>query len=527
MSHLTYILISISLVNTVQSQGTNDTVNTTNDFETFEFDLASGANCAASIKKEQLPNYAYANYSAPHQKYRFEFNNGSCDNPTLWYSYYAIYYDLNSSTSHLSNHIYSDDYSISIPCYTNSLCSQLDVCVSNYNISTPNQSNNTGTVFEFQTAQSNYTSTKRCPSPHSNFTTFVTILCGDYNFTSTMSRQEFLDQSSSGALPQCGNDQLTPLPSSSTTTTTSNDETESVPICTIYPDDNWFSWVYLGVAFVFVSITLFFCMTRVAGIKISIKKWGGFLMLFMTSWAIASIVMSLMTTFVTMATYDKCNTLQSQAEFTPWDWKEDWEKDSLMGFWFWLFGAVISSAMYTFILLIKFQIKSVSQYEDGADKDCGEKCMGYCIKGIFFIITFSFSAVLRPYYAVGHHSMQGSKCACVGENVALISEIYGAALLSILFGPFAFICGGKCVEAVEDEDEDKNWCVLVVRLCGCLLMLYALYCAFIVVAAPFLFIAFRIMEYIESAEDFFTSDDFIMFIWFCEAVSNFFVDLFD
>merc|ERR1719461_95706 len=154
--------------------------------------------------------------------------------------------------------------------------------------------------------------------------------------------------------------------------------------------------------------------------------------------------------------------------------------------------------------MMKFNMRSISQYQ--YDKvDCGEKFIGWCIKGVFFIVTFSFSAVLRPYYFVGRHSEWGSQCACVDGNIALIAEIYGAALISVLLAPCAYKCGLMCLDDDDDDEDKENW---VTKIIGCGLMLYSVYCAFIVIAAPFLFIVFRILEYVQSAEDFFTSDDF-------------------
>jgi len=301
--------------------------------------------------------------------------------------------------------------------------------------------------------------------------------------------------------------------------TDDSDTALAQPICSIKGSDNWLPWIYLAVSFMFVSLALFFCMTRYIGIEISVQKWSAILMLLMAALSIASIFKALIATFSVMASYPKCNTLRSRAPLKPWDWQQDWEKDSLMGFAFWIIGVLISSGIYSLILMMKLQLRSVAQY-NYEKIDCGERFIAWCVKALFFVVTFSFSAVLRPYYFVGHHSESDLKCACVDGDVGLIAEIYGAALVSILLAPCAYKCGVAFV--ADDEDENKSWLTMVI---GCMLFLYAGYCAFIVIAAPFLFIAFRVMEYVSSAQHVFTADDFTMFVWLFEAITNFLVDL--
>ena len=105
-----------------------------------------------------------------------------------------------------------------------------------------------------------------------------------------------------------------------------------------------------------------------------------------------------------------------------------------MGFAFWIIGVIISSMIYFVVLLAKFNIRFDRQYI--TEKiSFGERFGQWVIKGIFFILTFSFSAVLRPYYYIGKHSNQYiDSCACVDGDIGLIAEIYGAALISILLG---------------------------------------------------------------------------------------------
>ena len=483
------------------------------------FDLKDETNCAATISNSY---YAFdQNNYRETIKYRFE--NGNCNNPTLWYSYQPIFYDVTPSDS-VFTIIQNDEYTLNISCTTDINCASIDFCITNYML---NNSNNSITEVEFQIFKANYNHNhSNLCSNDQEFEAFITILCGDTNFTSLYTQadtQLFLDDMIDEEIPQCGNKPNPYLIFLDDTSTTgdidvdTDDETESESVCVIKAADNWQTWLYLGIAFVVVLICLFLCMTKCVGIEISLKKWDAILMLLLDSLAIASILTALITTFVVMAGYEKCNLLKSKAPLRPWDWKEDWEKDSLMGFCFWIIGVVISSGIYTMILMIKFEIRSVSQ--DQYEKvDCGQRFLGWCIKFLFFVITFSFSAVLRPYYFVGHHSKFGTKCACVDGDIALIAEVYGAALISIILAPCAYRCGVHCLS--DDDSEDKcNW---LAKLIGCALLFYAAYCAFIAIASPFMFIAFRAMEYYETAQDMFTSEDFIMLIWLFDGLSNFF-----
>ena len=479
------------------------------------FNLSDDENCAATMT-QTYPAYR-KNYQ---QTVRFEFVNAQCNAPTFWYSYQPIFYD-GVASDFTFNMIQNIDYKLNKSCSTNIGCTFMDFCVSNYKLN----NSNSITQVEFQIFKTSYYSSNVCSTgTNPQFMSFLTILCGDSNFTSKsfITDQDFLNDMLDDTINQCGNTPNPYLILNEMTTTegeidVDTDEIEPEPICTIQAGDNIHTWIILAVAFVLVLISLFFCMTRYVGIEISMEKWGAIIMLILTSLATASIFKALIATFIVMANYEKCNTLESKAPLKPWDWEDDWEKDSLMGFWFWIIGTLISSAIFTAITMIKFGMRSVSQYEYGKI-DFGERFIGWCIKGIFFIITFSFSAVLRPYYFIGHHSESGTKCACVNENIALIAEIYGAALISIVLAPCAYKLGIHCLNA-DDDQEEENW---VTKVIGCGLMIYAFYCGFIVVASPFLFIAFRIMEYAASAQDWFTSDDFTMFIWFFEGFANFF-----